>query len=68
MKAGLLEVADLLVVNKADCPGAEDRWPWTWKPPFATALPCRIQLRRVCMTTASENIGVAELAADPRPT
>jgi len=61
MKAGLLEVADLLVVNKGDCPGAEalaldletaarDR----------PALPAG--LSRVCMTTASENLGVAELA------
>ncbi len=62
MKAGLLEVADLLVINKADCPGAEalalDLETATRDRP---ALPD--SLPRVSMTTASENIGVAELAA-----
>ncbi len=59
MKAGLLEVADLLVVNKADCLGAD-----------ALALDLegvakdRGERRaEVCMTTASEGTGIEELVA-----
>lgn len=61
MKAGLLEVADLLVVNKADCQGAE-----------ALAMDMEIvarekpslsdDLSRVCLATATEGRGVKELA------
>jgi LAO/AO transport system kinase len=57
MKAGLLEVADLMVVNKADCSGAE-----------ALALDLETVTRSdtnsqipVCMTTASDGSGVDEL-------
>ena len=57
MKAGLQEVADLLVVNKADCSGAE-----------ALALDLETVTRGggnsptpVCMTTASDGSGVDEL-------
>jgi LAO/AO transport system kinase len=62
MKAGLLEVADILVVNKADCPGAE-----------TLALDMESIAReggaegkertRVCMTVASEGKGTEELLA-----
>ncbi|MEN8135700.1 MAG: methylmalonyl Co-A mutase-associated GTPase MeaB [Thermodesulfobacteriota bacterium] len=62
MKAGLLEVADLLVVNKADCPGAEAlamdmEAVAREKPPLAE------NLSRVCLTTAIEGRGVQKLAA-----
>jgi len=58
-KAGLLEIADVLVVNKADRPGADDAQrellamlqlggPRPWSPP-------------VVMTSATEGSGIAEL-------
>ena len=57
MKAGLLEVADLLVVNKADCAGAE-----------TLAMDLEAVTRKglanptqVCMTVATEGKGIAEL-------
>jgi LAO/AO transport system kinase len=57
MKAGLLEVADLLVVNKADCPGAE-----------TLAMDLEAVVRKgsatpieVSMTVATEGKGVTEL-------
>jgi len=57
MKAGLLEVADLLVVNKADCPGAE-----------TLAMDLEAVVRKgsappieVSMTVATEGKGVIEL-------
>lgn len=61
MKAGLLEVADLLVVNKSDCPGAEAlaldmETVAREKPPLAD------NLSRVCLTSATEGSGVKELA------
>lgn len=62
MKAGLLEVADILIVNKADCPGAE-----------TLALDMESIARegggreknapRVCMTVASEGRGIDDLVA-----
>lgn len=61
MKAGLLEVADLLVVNKADCPGAE-----------ALALDLETAARTrgpdsrqpaVLLTSAADNQGVAALGS-----
>ncbi len=60
MKAGLLEVVDILVVNKSDNPGAD-----------ALAMDMEAALRdgggnkpapRILMTSASENQGIAELA------
>ena len=57
MKAGLLEVADILVVNKADCKGAEilamDLEAVTRK---GSAVPTQ-----VCMTVATEGKGITEL-------
>jgi LAO/AO transport system kinase len=60
MKAGLLEVADLLIVNKADCAGAE-----------TLAMDMESIARegsgkekdnvKVCMTVASEGKGIDEL-------
>ena len=59
MKAGLLEVVDLLVVNKADCPGAET---------LLMDMEAMIRQRRtgqrtqICRTVASKAEGIAELA------
>lgn len=54
MKAGVLEVADLLVINKADCPGAE-----------ILAMDMEAVAREkdclVCLTVATQGRGVAEL-------
>lgn len=56
MKAGLVELADVLVVNKADRPDAE-----------ALAMDmepvARERNRRLCRTCAADGAGVAELAA-----
>lgn len=62
MKAGLLEVADILIVNKADCAGAE-----------TLAMDMEAIARegvreekgetKVCMTVASEDKGIDELLA-----
>ncbi|MBF0328329.1 MAG: methylmalonyl Co-A mutase-associated GTPase MeaB [Nitrospirae bacterium] len=61
MKAGLLEVADILIVNKADCAGAET---------LAMDMECiareggnKKNTTQVCMTTASEGKGIDELLA-----
>ena len=60
MKAGLLEVADLLVVNKADRPGAEM---------LAMDMEAMIRNRKstrdtpVCRTVATEGTGVSDLVA-----
>jgi LAO/AO transport system kinase len=63
MKAGLLEVADILIVNKADCPGAE-----------TLAMDMESIARegggkekgkaKVCMTVASEGKGIDDLIAE----
>jgi len=53
MKAGLLEVADLLVVNKSDCPGAET---------LTLEMEAVTRDRSlVCRTDALTGFGVAEL-------
>lgn len=56
MKAGLLEIADVFVVNKADRPGAES---------FAKELKDSLELTEdevcVLMTSASQNKGIQEL-------
>jgi LAO/AO transport system kinase len=59
MKAGLLEVADVLVVNKADCVGAET----LAMDMEAVARESRDKggSTEVCMTVASEGRGIAEL-------
>jgi LAO/AO transport system kinase len=53
MKAGILEVADVMVINKADCPGADL---------LAMELQAvaRERGRESCMTVASEGKGVPE--------
>lgn len=61
MKSGLLEIADILVVNKADHRGAEQT-----RQQLMAALSIRSGERRdvpVLMTTAIDGSGVAELAA-----
>ena len=57
MKAGLLEVADLLVVNKADCKGADI----LAMDLEAVARRGRSGPTRVSMTVATESKGIAEL-------
>jgi LAO/AO transport system kinase len=59
MKAGLLEVADLLIVNKADCPGAE-----------ALAMDLEGAVRQnstrqtpVCLTAANTGDGIDDVIA-----
>lgn len=54
MKAGLLEIADILVVNKADLPGAEETWEQLRGLFGETAVP-------ILKTSALENVGVGEL-------
>lgn len=56
MKAGLIEMADILVVNKADCPGADA---------LVMEIESVIQGRScpVCRTIALETAGIEELAA-----
>lgn len=56
MKAGLIEMADILVVNKADCPGADA---------LVMEIESVIQGRNcpVCRTIAPEPAGIEELAA-----
>ena len=57
MKAGLLEVADLLVVNKADCAGAET----LAMDLEAVTRKGRATQTEVSMTVATEGQGIAEL-------
>ncbi len=57
MKAGLLEVADLLVVNKADCAGAET----LAMDLEAVSRKGRAAPTQVSMTVATEGKGIAEL-------
>jgi LAO/AO transport system kinase len=52
MKAGLLEIADIFVVNKSDRPGAED---------FARNLQLSLSAIPVVKTIASQKIGIPEL-------
>jgi LAO/AO transport system kinase len=60
MKAGLLEVADILIVNKADCAGA-DALAMDME---SIARESRAKERaRVCMTVASEGKGIDDLIA-----
>ena len=56
MKAGLIEMADILVVNKADCPGADA---------LVMEIESVTQGRNcpVCRTIALETAGIEELAA-----
>ncbi len=56
MKAGLIEMADILVVNKADCPGADA---------LVMEIESVIHGRNcpVCRTIALETTGIEELAA-----
>jgi len=56
MKAGLIEMADILVVNKADCPGADT---------LVMEIESVIHGRNcpVCRTIALETAGIEELAA-----
>lgn len=60
LKAGILEIADVLVVNKSDLPGSE-----TTVSQLEAMLALRTEAARdvdVCQTTATSGEGVAELA------
>lgn len=60
MKAGLLEVADLLVVNKADLPGA-DALALDMEIVAREKDPLEDDISRVCLTSAVEENGIREL-------
>ena len=61
MKAGLLEVSDILVINKADCPGTE-----TLTMEMEGAVNAgnndTSRQKHVCQTVATEGKGIEELA------
>lgn len=63
MKAGLLEVADVIVVNKADARGADTLAMEMENMGRDTATTRPIQQTHVCKTIASEGKGIEELAA-----
>lgn len=62
MKAGLLEAADLIVINKADRPGAE-RMEGDLRDVLAISRPATRPAPSIFRTTAAEGIGVPELLA-----
>ena len=62
MKAGLLEVADILVVNKADCAGA-DTLAMDMEAIAREGGNKEKDRAKVCMTVASEGKGIDELLA-----
>ena len=62
MKAGLLEVADILVVNKADCPGA-DTLAMDMESIAREGRGKDNKKVKVCMTVASEGKGIDDLLA-----
>jgi LAO/AO transport system kinase len=62
MKAGLLEVADLLIVNKADCAGAETL-AMDMESITREGVGKEKDKARVCMTVASEGKGIDDLLA-----
>jgi LAO/AO transport system kinase len=67
MKAGLLEVADILIVNKADCPGAEtlamDMESIVREGGAREGIAQEKDRAKVCMTVASEGKGIDNLIA-----
>ncbi len=60
MKAGLLEVADILIVNKADCPGA-DTLAMDMETIAREGSAQKKDRVKVCMTVASEGKGIDTL-------
>lgn len=62
MKAGLLEVADILIVNKADCPGA-DTLAMDMETIAREGSAQGKDRAKVCMTVASEGKGIDALLA-----
>ena len=62
MKAGLLEVADLLIVNKADCEGAETL-AMDMESIAREGRRNEKEKTKVCMTVASEGKGIDDLLA-----
>lgn len=62
MKAGLLEVADILIVNKADCPGA-DTLAMDMESIVRESGAQEKDRTKVCMTVASEGKGINDLLA-----
>ena len=67
MKAGLLEVADILIVNKTDCAGAEtlalDMESMSRESGAREGGSTERDKAKVCMTVASEGRGIDELLA-----
>ena len=55
IKAGLVEIADILVVNKADCPEANTLM-------IELELAVRDKNCMICKTIATKNVGIEELA------
>jgi LAO/AO transport system kinase len=62
MKAGLLEVADILIVNKADCAGA-DTLAMDMESMAREGRGKEGEKAKVCMTVASEGTGIDDLLA-----
>jgi len=62
MKAGLLEVADILVINKADCAGA-DALAMDMESVARESSGYTKDKAKVCMTVASEGKGIEDLIA-----
>jgi LAO/AO transport system kinase len=62
MKAGLLEVADILIVNKADCAGA-DALAMDMESIAREGAHKEKDKAKVCMTVASEGKGIDDLLA-----
>ncbi|MEQ1554880.1 MAG: methylmalonyl Co-A mutase-associated GTPase MeaB [Ferruginibacter sp.] len=60
MKAGIMEIADVFVVNKADRPGA-DTFVKNLKQMLAPAFSNRLEEIKVLKTIASKNAGIEEL-------
>ena len=60
MKAGIMEIADVFVVNKADRPGA-DQFVKNLRMMLAPSFSNHNQEIEIIKTTASKNVGIAEL-------
>ena len=53
IKAGIMEIADIFVINKADHPGRANAWSWNCTP--------RASIAPIVRTVATEGKGIAEL-------
>lgn len=64
MKAGLMEIADLFVVNKSDRPGAENAMTSLSTILMMKDHTAESWLPNICKAVASENSGIIEIAAE----